>query len=129
MARRRRYREEKKRFDPRLAALFAVGIMIVSSLAYAILSKPPVEAPPTPSPEVSQPEQQPAPEFTSDTDGDGIPDTIEAEIGTDPWVRDTRETLAERRSQLEAAYSSGAISREEYTALSSKLELAEALLR
>ena len=127
MVRRRRRKEERKRFNPQLAALFGVGIMIASSLAYAILSKPPGgEAQEAPAP--LPPEGAP-PEFTTDSDGDGIPDSLEAEIGTDPLVRDTRQSLEERRSQAYAAYSRGAISLEEYSALSARLDQAEAMLR
>jgi hypothetical protein len=125
MARRRRRKEEKRRFNPQLAALFGVGIMIASSLAYAILSKPPgEEAQKAPAPQATG-----APPLLADSDGDGIPDSLEAEIGTDPLVRDTRQSLEERRSQAYAAYSKGAISLEEYTALSAKLDQAEAMLR
>ncbi|NOZ59027.1 MAG: hypothetical protein GXO66_05570 [Euryarchaeota archaeon] len=125
MARRRRRREENRRFNPQLAALFAVGIMIVSSLAYAIFSKPPSESPPP----AASPAEGAPPVFTTDTDGDGIPDTLEMEIGTDPGVRDTRQSLEERRSQIYAAYARGEISGEEYNTLSMRLKQAEALLR
>ncbi len=137
MARRRRRKEKKKQLiNPQLAALFGVGIMIVSSLAYAILYKPPggesqsnAEVIETPPPE--NPFSTPVPQQTviADSDGDGLSDELEAEIGTNPLVRDTPESLEERRSQIYQDYASGKLSLEEYTALSKKLEEAERLLR
>ena len=137
MARRRRRREERKPLTtPQLAALFGVGIMIVSSLAYAILHKPPVgsrkgaQAVETPAPQnlftSPAPQQQPA---GADSDGDGLPDELEAQIGTDPLVKDTPASLEERRSRIYREYTSGRLSLEEYAALSKKLDEAERLLR
>jgi hypothetical protein len=136
MAKRRRLKEKKKPLiNPQVAALFGVGIMIISSLAYAVLYKPPgsetqsgaeaIEAQPFetfPEPLAEQP-------LISDSDGDGITDELEAEIGTDPLVRDTPASLEERRSQIYQDYVAGKLSLEAYTELSKKLEEAKKLLR
>ncbi len=132
MARRRLRREEEpgKPGKPQLLALFGIGIMIISSLAYAILYKPPggerqektVEGAAQLLPPPPLPSEQ-------DSDGDGLPDALEAQIGTDPLVKDTPASLEDRRSQIYDAYVAGKLSLEEYKALVEKLDEAERLLR
>ncbi len=104
-----------------LGALFGIGIMVLSSLAYAILYNPFGGG---------GGKREAGKVVTSaDSDLDGIPDYLEKEIGTDPYAPDTKETLEKRRQQVEGAYASGRIGEEEYRRLIRKIEAAEEVVR
>ncbi len=103
-----------------LGALFGIGIMVLSSLAYAILYNPFGGG--------GAPERGQVVESV-DTDFDGIPDYLEREIGTDPYTPDTKQSLAERKQQVEREYSQGLIGEGEYRSLIKKIEAAEEVVR
>ncbi|WP_456475807.1 thrombospondin type 3 repeat-containing protein [Candidatus Pyrohabitans sp.] len=134
MARKQRRKAKKPRVSPQLAALFGVGIMIISSLAYAVLYNPFAGEPQkeaggvAPLPPGTFPAPQSEQGLTPDTDGDGIADALEAEIGTDPLVKDTPASLEARREEAYQEYMEGKITLEAYSELSRKLEKAEEML-
>lgn len=135
MARKRRRKAKKPIVTPQLAALFGVGIMIISSLAYAVLYNPFAGEPQgeaggvVPVPPATFPAPQSEQGLTPDTDGDGISDELEAEIGTDPLVKDTSASLEARRKEAYQGYLEGKLTLEAYSELDRKLEKAEEMLR
>lgn len=102
-----RKKEEESR-TPRLFALVAVGIMVLSTLAYAIVSNP------FAGEEASQ----------KDSDLDGISDRMEREIGSDPFSQDSVESLEALWQTTRESYINNEISAKEFRARREKIQQA-----
>ena len=119
MAKRRKKRVEEKESSKAMWALLGIGIMVLSSIAYALLSNPfsspaPVEE--QPEPELLQLEQPSPVPASGDADGDGISDSVERELGLNPWQPESIETLRLAEENLYRRYIRGEISLSEYAA-------------
>ncbi|NOZ82628.1 MAG: hypothetical protein GXN98_02245 [Euryarchaeota archaeon] len=124
MPRRRQVRGSKGKLTAvQLGALFGIGIMVLSSLAYAILYNP------FGGGGTKKPAAEGQVVVSQDSDLDGIPDYLEKEIGTDPYSPDTVRSLEERKQQVEKEYAQGLIGEEEYRSLIRKIEAAEEVVR
>ncbi len=118
---RRKKREDKEESSKAMWALLGIGIMAISSIAYALLSNPfsspaPVEEQPEIEAGVPQIEQTPPVSTPGDSDGDGIPDSVERELGLNPFQPETPETLKLAEENLYRKYINGEISLSEYSA-------------
>lgn len=117
MAKRLKKSVKEKESSKAMWALLGIAIMVLSSIAYALLSNP------FPSPVEEQPEQellqveQPSPVPTpGDADGDNIPDSLERELGLNPWQPESIETLRAAEENLYRRYIRGEVSLSEYAA-------------
>ncbi len=87
--------------DKRKFALIAIGIMVLSSFGYAMFS---------PFVGVENNKEK-------DSDGDGIPDSVEIELMLDPYKKETIEDLLKKKEEVTQMIINNEISAEEYKRL------------
>ncbi len=123
----------EKMSKARLWALFGIGFMVLSSIAYAVLSNPFSEEPVEEQQDFFNeesfitPPQEPS--TPVDTDFDGLSDTLEREIGSNPYTPDTAESLQSLREELYRQYINNEITLDEYNLKDDKLRKAIEALR
>jgi len=123
--------KQEKESGPRMWAIAIIVIMVSSTLGYAILSKPS-----TPNTRERQENAEPqlptqgSPSPSSmDSDSDGLEDSLEKEIGSDPYTPDTPESLKALKEEARNRYMEGELALEDYRAEVEKIDRAMKLLK